>query len=101
VKAVLADYKSAPIPERLRAAIAFLHKLTLTPTELSAADAEAARAAGLSDKALEEAIYVAFCFNTIDRIADAFDFEMTPPTGLKWIGRILSGPGYKLASVPG
>jgi alkylhydroperoxidase family enzyme len=98
---VLADYRTAPISERLRAALGFLVKLTLTPTEVTAADADALRAAGLSDVAIEEAIYVAFCFNTIDRIADAFDFELTPPKGLKWIARILSGPGYKMASVAG
>jgi alkylhydroperoxidase family enzyme len=101
VRAVLADYKTAPIDERLRAAIGFLVKLTRSPTELGPDDAAALLAAGLSDRAIEEAIYVAFLFNTIDRIADAFDFEMTPPEGIKWIARILSGPGYKLASVPG
>ena len=51
----------------------------LAPGTVELADAEAARAAGLSDKALEEATYVAFAFCVIDRLADALDFA--PSTG--------------------
>lgn len=35
VDAVLADFRSAPIPEVLKAALAFLETMTLRPTELS------------------------------------------------------------------
>jgi alkylhydroperoxidase family enzyme len=101
VKAALADPRTAPISEKLRAALLFVEKITMTPAEVGPGDIAALRAAGLTDRAIEEALHVVFLFNTIDRIADAFDFELTPPKGLKWVARILSGPGYKMASVPG
>ncbi len=34
------------------------------------------REAGVSDKAIEDAIYVCTYFNIIDRIADSLDFEV-------------------------
>ncbi len=101
VAAALADPATAPVSEKLRAGLLFVEKLTRTPKEVGPADVKALMAAGVSKRGVEEAIYVAFLFNTIDRIADAFDFDLTPPQKKKWIGRILSGPGYKMASVPG
>ena len=99
--AVLADYRTAPIDERLRGTLAFLDKLTQAPAEVSAADLEPARRAGVSDEALEEAVVVCFLFCTIDRIADALDFDMPTTRSLRWVGRILFRAGYAMASVPG
>ncbi len=101
VAAALADYRTAPIDERLRATLGFLEKLTLTPDQVGPDDAAALRAAGLSDDAIDEAIYVCFCFNVMDRIADALDFRLNDARGLKWAARILLGPGYGAASIPG
>ena len=41
-RAVEADWRTAPIDERLRAMLGFIEKLTLRPDELGPADAEAA-----------------------------------------------------------
>jgi uncharacterized peroxidase-related enzyme len=101
VRAVLDDYRAAPIDERLRAALAFVEKLTVAPESVSAADIAPLRAAGLSDRAIEEAIYVTFLFSTIARIADAFGFELNSARGLSRVALILTGSGYKRASVPG
>jgi uncharacterized peroxidase-related enzyme len=101
VHAVLEDYKTAPIDERLRATFAFLEKLTLTPEAVGTDDAAALRSAGLSDDAIDEAIYVCFCFNVMDRVADALGFRLSDAKGLKWAARILLGPGYGAASIPG
>ncbi len=59
------------------------------------------RAAGLSDRAIEEAIYVSTMFNIMDRLADAFDFEMTPPGALPKVVFVLTRAGYGAGSVPG
>ena len=48
--------------------------MTLRPGEVGPADAEAVRAAGVSDKGIEDALGVCFGFNLIDRLADAFGF---------------------------
>jgi alkylhydroperoxidase family enzyme len=70
VQAVLADHRSAPIGEGLRATLTFLQTMTLRPGELGRADAQAVRAAGVPDEALRDAIYVAWAFNLISRLAD-------------------------------
>lgn len=99
--AILRDYRTAPIDERLRATLGFLEKLTLKPDEVTAADMAPARAAGLSDAAIEEAIRVCFLFCLIDKIADALDFALPTPRSLRWVGRILLRIGYQAASLPG
>jgi alkylhydroperoxidase family enzyme len=70
------DWRSAPVDERLRATLGFLEKLTLRPEELGPADARAARAAGVSDEALVDAIHVGALFNMIDRLADSLGWDV-------------------------
>ena len=101
MRGVLADYRAAPIDERLRTMLAYLEKVTLRPAEVGPDDATALRAAGVSRKAAEEALYVCFAFNVMDRLADAFDFTPSTPAQLKWIQRILLKVGYGAGSVAG
>jgi alkylhydroperoxidase family enzyme len=75
VQAVLADHRSAPIGEGLRATLTFLQTMTLRPAELGPADAAAVRRAGVPDEALRDAIYVAWAFNLITRLADTVRAE--------------------------
>ncbi|MEM9461199.1 MAG: hypothetical protein AAGF11_43955 [Myxococcota bacterium] len=86
---------------RLRTALTFLAKLTLDPWSVEPADIEPMREAGLSDEAIEEVIGVCLCFCVIDRIADAFDFEVSGPRQLAAVVSMLSRVGYRLASIPG
>jgi uncharacterized peroxidase-related enzyme len=74
--AVLADFRSAPISEALKAALAFLETMTLRPAELSKEHAMAARDAGVTAGALQDAIAVGALFNIISRYACALDFAM-------------------------
>lgn len=101
VKAVLAGWQTAPVGPRMRGALAFLEKLTLTPEAAGPDDVRAARAAGVSDAALREAIYVCFLFSTMDRLADAFGFEAADANELKRGEWILRHFGYSRMSVPG
>jgi uncharacterized peroxidase-related enzyme len=101
VRAILEDYRTAPINARLRAALAFLEKLTLTPWEVVPRDIEPLRAAGLSDRAIEEAIHVCTVFSIIDRIADALAFEVPSPEESARVGFILKTFGYSTSSLPG
>jgi hypothetical protein len=52
--------------------------VTLAPGDVTAADVQAARAAGVSDDAIEDALTVCFGFNVIDRIADSLGFDLPP-----------------------
>ena len=75
VDAVLADFRSAPISEALKGALAFLEIMTLRPMELSAEHAKAALCSEPSGaEALKDAIAVGTLFNIITRYAGALDF---------------------------
>ena len=99
VEAVLDDWRTADIDNRLRAALDFLEKLTLTPGQLGKADMQRYREAGLSHDAIREAAYVAFLFSVMDRLADAFDFEMPNESELGATGDFLYNQGYKLTKL--
>ena len=96
VDAVLEDVTSAPIPASTRATLILLAKLTLSPEQVDAADIRGVRAAGASDRAILEAIYVCFLFNLIDRVADALDFEVPTPRDCDRSARILLRFGYRI-----
>jgi len=59
--------------------LGFLEKLTLAPGDVGQDDLTAVRAAGVSDTAVEDAIYVCAFFNIIDRVADSLDFKVLSP----------------------
>jgi len=58
--------------------LGYLEKLTLCPQEIEASDVAVLKAAGISQEAMRDAIYVCFIFNVIDRLADALDFRLLP-----------------------
>src|SRR5271156_6362738 len=78
-QAVVADWRTAPLSPELRATLVFLEKLTLRPDELTAADAEAARAAGVGEQALRDAAEVCALFCMITRLADSFGWDVPEP----------------------
>lgn len=94
VEAVLADYRTAPIPETLRAMLAFLEKLTLRPEEIGPDDVAPLRAAGLSDEEIEDAVHVCALFNLINRVADSLGFELADARGYEISARMLLTKGY-------
>lgn len=60
----------------MRTTLGLLEKLTLAPGNVEQDDIASMRVAGVSDQAIEDAIYVCAYFNIIDRIADSLDFEV-------------------------
>jgi len=101
VEPVLADRPTTPVSTRFQAALDFLEKLTLRPEEVGPEDVKAARRQGVSDAALRQAIYVCFVLSTMDRIADAFAFELPDAWILKRYAWIATTFGYKWLSLPG
>jgi len=91
---VLADYRTASIDERLRATLAFLEKMTLTPDALGPEDARRVRDAGVSDEALWDAVHVAVAFNTITRIADGLGFAIPTAAQFRSMAKMLLRIGY-------
>ena len=75
-EAVERDWRTAPVSERLRATLGFLETLTLRPDDVTRAQADAVRAAGVSDEALVDAIHVCAFFSMIVRLADALGWDV-------------------------
>ncbi|HTG31687.1 MAG TPA: hypothetical protein VLB76_02055 [Thermoanaerobaculia bacterium] len=95
VRAVLADYRTAPIPEKLRAMLGFLEKLTLNPAGIGPDDVAPLRAAGLTDEKIEDAIHVCALFNVINRVADSLGFDEADVKGYQTGARMLLNRGYQ------
>ena len=91
-----ADWRTAPVDEKLRAMLGFLEKLTLRPDELTHEDADAVRAAGVSDEAMVDAIHVGSLFNMIVRMADSLGWDI--PTWESCFARAdaMLANGYRL-----
>ena len=72
------NWRTAPLPARQRALLAFAHKLTATPAEVGEEDRAALRAAGLTEKDIWDAASVIGFFNYTNRVATATDMMPNP-----------------------
>jgi alkylhydroperoxidase family enzyme len=95
-EAALADHRAAPLPEKVRAALELLEKVTLTPDEVTADDVRPLKALGVSRQAVEDALLVGYCFNQITRLADAFGFEVVSREAFHASAAMLLSRGYQL-----
>ncbi|MGD0526050.1 MAG: hypothetical protein ABSE49_12945 [Polyangiaceae bacterium] len=97
MNAVLDDYLTAPIDEKLRAMLGLLKKMTLEPDELGAADVRPVLALGVSRQAVEDAMHVAFLFNIYDRLADSMGWDVPAEGSAFWqsSAKVLLSRGYK------
>jgi alkylhydroperoxidase family enzyme len=95
MKLVLADYTTAAIDEKLRAMLGLLEKFTMSPDTLTAADVKPVLARGVTSEAIVDAFYVAFLFNTYDRLADTLGWELPDRAYYPRAGRFLLKRGYK------
>lgn len=94
VAAVLADVESAPVEEPLRATLRMLGKLTAEGS-LTAQSMRDVLAAGVSPQQVKDALAVCAAFNTTDRLADAFGFEVLTPEGFNAGAKYLLKRGYR------
>ena len=94
VTAVLADLDSAPIEEPLRATLRMLSKLT-REGKVGGEDMRHVLSAGVSRQQVQDALAVCAAFNTTDRLADAFGFEVLSPEGFEAGAKYLLKRGYR------
>jgi hypothetical protein len=59
-------------------------------------DARAVRDEGVSERAVQDALMVCFCFNLIDRLADAFGWHVQTTEEFAKDARVLLERGYEL-----
>jgi alkylhydroperoxidase family enzyme len=76
--------------------LGYLEKLTLRPDEIGPGDIKILREQGLSDAAIDEAVWVCSLFNIIDRLADTFDFHIPDQSGFDFGAMNLIKRGYKI-----
>jgi uncharacterized peroxidase-related enzyme len=94
VAAVLADLESAPISGGLRATLRMLGKLT-REGKVGAEDMREVLSAGVSREQVEDSLAVCAAFNTTNRLADAFGFEVLSPEGFEAGAKFLLNRGYR------
>ena len=95
----MADWRTAPVRPELLATLGFLEKLTLRPDELTEADADEARAAGVSTQALRDAAAVCALFSMIVRLADSFGWDVPPWEALLARAPVLLEGSYAITAV--
>ena len=79
---------------RLRATLRMLAKLT-RENAVGADDMRAVLAAGVSREQIRDALSVAFVFNAMNRLAEAFKFEVGEPKAFEAGARYLLARGYR------
>ncbi len=93
---VIKDYRTAPMDERLRAMLRLLETFTMRPDAIGPADIRAALATGVTREMIRDAFYVAFLFNTYDRLADTLGWELPDQPYYAKAGKFLLKKGYQL-----
>ena len=94
VGATMTEFRTAPIPDGLRATLAFLEKMTLRPRDLTPDDARTVFRAGVTREALTDAMAVASVFNIITRYANALDFAIPTADEFARAANMLLKRGY-------
>jgi uncharacterized peroxidase-related enzyme len=94
IRSALEDLETANIAEPLRATLRMLRKLTSEHT-LSEDDMRSVLVAGASRAQIEDALAVGFAFNTINRLADAFEFDVPDAKAFEAGAKFLLARGYR------
>ena len=81
---------------QLLAVLPLLERASRHPGEVTAADAEAARAVGLPDDAIIDALHVSLIFNTINRVVHAFGLAWDSEQHTRLSARVLHQISYGL-----
>jgi uncharacterized peroxidase-related enzyme len=95
----LAEWQSGSFGPKVTASMELLAAVARRPTEVSKADIDRVRAAGVSDSAIEDALRVAFLFNVLNRLANALDYSYgTEASRLRQAGA-LHRFGYRIPRI--
>ena len=75
--------------------LGLLETFTLSPEQLSATGVRAVLDTGVTREAIRDAFYVAFLFNTYDRLADTLGWQLPDKRYYAKAGQFLLKKGYK------
>ncbi len=91
---LVANAETADVDDKLKPVLAFLRKLTLTPTRMTQADADAVFAAGWSEQALYDAVQVCCLYNFMNRFVEGLGLTVVPDQfGME--GKMIVDGGYE------
>lgn len=97
MRAVLEDYRTAPISDAEKALLGFLEKVNGDSPSIREEDVEALHAAGWSDEAIFDAITVCALFNFFNRWVDAAGVKEMSPEGHRASGERIARRGYVMS----
>lgn len=78
IDALMTDPETAPVEPGLKPILAYVRKLTLSPSRIGPADARAVLAAGWDEQALFDAISVCALFNFMNRLVEGTGIRQDP-----------------------
>lgn len=91
---LLANVRTAGIDTKMVPILDYVRKLTLAPTTMTQADADAVYAAGWSERALYDAIQICCLYNFMNRFVEGIG--LTPiPDQFEMEGRMIKEGSYK------
>jgi uncharacterized peroxidase-related enzyme len=91
---LLTNLTTAAIEPRMVPVLNYIRKLTLTPTHMTQADADAVYAAGWSERALYDAVQICCLYNFMNRFVEGIG--LTPiPEQFEMEGRLIKEGSYK------
>jgi alkylhydroperoxidase family enzyme len=93
ISSLLANIQTAPVSEKLKPVIAYIRKLTLTPTQMTQQDAEAIYAAGWDERALYDAVQVCCLYNFMNRFVEGLGL-VPRPDQFDMEGKMIKEGGY-------
>jgi uncharacterized peroxidase-related enzyme len=76
---MLANLDHAPVADNLKPILRYVHKLTVSPSRMTKADADAVFAAGWNDQALHDAVSVCALFNLMNRLVEGLGIRAGDP----------------------
>ena len=97
VDGLMDDFDGTDVPDKLRAALAYVRTLTETPKRLGQADADAFYAAGNDEEALYDVVMVAALFTMANHIIHGFGIPDQAPEHLALAVERIHGKGYAAA----
>jgi uncharacterized peroxidase-related enzyme len=90
---LLRDIHTSDVEDRMKPVFAYLRKLTLTPTQMTQADADAVFAAGWEEQALYDAVQICCLYNFMNRFVEGLG--LTPiPEQFDLEGQMIKQAGY-------
>lgn len=96
---MLADWITAEVPERTRAALRLLECMTVRPLALDTSFVNELKQTGLDELAMREVANIGFHYNLINRVADAFDFPVPQGKQKARLAKALNTAGKRLKGI--